>query len=1107
MFSSVTDYAELLLPDRLFAKDCVVYDLANSPASIPADDFNVKEQGQVEIIGWLYQYYISEKKDEVFAALKKNVKITKENVPAATQLFTPDWIVRYMVENSLGRLWLEGHPNAALQAEWKYYIPDAEQTPEVTQLLSHRSRSSRDISPTDIRFIDPCMGSGHILVYAFDVLFQIYVSAGYAARDIPDLILTHNLYGLDIDERACQLTYFALNMKARAYNRRFLRRETAEIPQPRVFATVGDADLEEYGSLTKVTELGAEPAEPTRLEDYATYADRKSAWNARNLLAAKYDVVVTNPPYMGASGMGVKLYDYTREFYPDSKSDIFAAFIEKCRELLKANGFQAMITMQSWMFLPTFQRLREKMIADGFVNLAHLGARSFDEISGEVVQTVTFVMQVGLPEQYRGTFVKLTDYQSQEAKGDALKRGTNRHYTENRMFSMIPESSLVYWISHAMLSAFRASKIADVYDPKTGVTTGDNTVFMRFWHEVAHTQIGVKWFPMNKGGTYRKWYGNNDYVVDWEDNGQRIKSFSGSTIRNEQYYFREGVTWSKISTGNFAGRYSPQSNMFDAVGLTCFSRSGYDLYYLLAFMCSSVANRYVKMLNPTLSYTVGTISNLPIIFGGDRTRIDSLVTANIALSRADWDAFETSWDFKRHPLVQPPPPTGGTPFEEGGKEGVRPYNAFLMPMARELRTGATRQENHLWYDFLRSYRPRFTRQRIFGNYILDFYCSEAKLAIELDGSQHFEPDAVKKDQVRTEFLNNYGVTVIRFPNNEIDHNFDGVCTAIKAALSKAPFSEGGAPQGRGLSAAFAKWERECEERFQTLKRNEEELNRIFIDIYGLQDELTPEVTDKDVTVRRADKLREVKSFVSYAVGCMFGRYSLDVDGLAYAGGAWDAEKYTTFLPDKDNILPINDEADYFDDDIVVRFAQFVRAVYGEQWLENNLAFIADTLYPDRDGSARDKIRRYFANDFYKDHVKTYQKKPIYWQFDSGKHGGFKALVYLHRYDKYTVGRVRTEYMHPQQRMYDDEIKRIEQLADLPETTPREKALGQKRVELLRKKIAECREYDAVIAHVALRKPELDLDDGVTANYAKFQGVEVAVGDGRPPKKMDLLTKI
>ena len=508
MFSAITDYAELLLPDRLYVKDGIVYDLTHS--EITEADFGE----QVEIIGWLYQYYISEKKDEVFAALKKNVKITKENVPAATQLFTPDWIVRYMVENSLGRLWLEGHPKEELRVGWKYYLPDAEQTPDVEAEIAQIRRITRNIKPEEIKLIDPCMGSGHILVYAFDVLYQIYFSQGYAERDIPDLILKNNLFGLDIDERACQLTNFALLMKARSYNRRFFRRDPADIPQPQVYATFGNADLEEYGSLLKVESAGEMPTDPTNLMEMSGYEERLNAWHCHDLLARKYDVVVTNPPYMGASGMGGKLAEFVKKNYPDSKSDMFAAFIEHCGTLTKKNGYQAMITQHAWMFLSSYEKLRVKLGQRNIVNMAHLGARAFAEIGGEVVQSTAFVMRSGHISGYKGVFVRLVDIGDAEGKEREFLNGEHRHVADGDDFAKIPGMPVAYWVFKKVFGIFSERKYTkDYVFFRQGMATSDNNRFLKIWHEVLHERIGfniggleeaknskLKWFPYNKGG-------------------------------------------------------------------------------------------------------------------------------------------------------------------------------------------------------------------------------------------------------------------------------------------------------------------------------------------------------------------------------------------------------------------------------------------------------------------------------------------------------------------------------------------------------------------------------------------------------------------------------
>jgi very-short-patch-repair endonuclease len=605
---------------------------------------------------------------------------------------------------------------------------------------------------------------------------------------------------------------------------------------------------------------------------------------------------------------------------------------------------------------------------------------------------------------------------------------------------------------------------------------------------------------------------------------------------------KEGLTWSFFTSSAFSLRWFDCGFLWDVIGSPMFINDEKLRYYVLAFMNTVVVSEFLRIINPTVAYQAVDLQRVPLEIQEETySNVTQLSKGNVSLSRADWDSFETSWDFRRHPLLQPPPPVGGTPFGEGGLVGtgvqfsvqnasygeqlqsfsggtpfsegglnneVRPYDASLTQAARELRKSATRQENHLWYDFLRNFKPRFTRQRIFGNYILDFYCAEAKLAIELDGSQHFELEAMKYDQARTEFLNSYGVKVIRFTNTQIDRNFNAVCETIKEAVTPAPFSEGGAPEGRGLfseggapegrglfseggapegrgllSAAFAKWQHEAAERFNTLKANEEELNRIFIDIYGLQDELTPEVEDKDVTVRRADLGREIRSLISYAVGCMFGRYSLDCEGLAYAGGEWEASKYSTIIPDKDNILPICDD-EYFDDDIAGRFVAFVKTVYGKDTLEENLKFIADAL--GGRGTPREVIRNYFLNDFYKDHCKIYQKRPIYWQFDSGKKNGFKALIYMHRYSRDLLAKLRTDYVHEQQERYRTQLSHI--------ATAMNTATGAERARLLKQqdKISEqAREigaYEEKIHHLADMHIAIDLDDGVKKNYEIFADV-------------------
>ncbi len=982
MFTHIEGYAALLLPERLYIKDGLVHDLTHA---ISEADF--KEE--VEIIGWLYQYYISEKKDAVFAALKKNVKITRENIPAATQLFTPDWIVKYMVENSLGRLWLERHPNSGLRERWKYYLDEAEQTPEVAAQLRALVEQNPIHKPEEIRLIDPCMGSGHILVYAFDVLFQIYQSVGYAERDIPDLIIENNIYGLDIDERACQLAYFALMMKARAYNRRFFRREN--VPQPQVYAPQGYEDGMEYGSLVKVEELEEKPLPKEAYSLFDTpYEVELNTWNFRRLLYQKYDVAVTNPPYMGSSGMGAKLSEYVKKHYPDSKADLFAVFIEKCEEMLNGDGYQAMITMHSWMFIATYEMLREKLQHSQFINMIHLGARAFDEIGGEVVQTTAFIRRNVDKVAYKGTYIRLIDYKSSQEKEDAFFSRRNRFVIAQEYFSLVPRTPFVYWANPNAVKLFATTPIIrNNFTTRNGLTTGDNARFLRLWFEV-NDNSNSKWFPCNKGGPFRKWYGNQEYCINWENEGSELKNFYGengklrSTLRSIDFNFKPCIVVAHVASGDLAYRIVEQGSISESAVNSIYEISNnVDLLYALAALNSKPCNYIIGLFNPTLGISPEDINNLPLVLSAGKAVIQEKAELCISISRTDWDSFETSRDFQTHPLIMAAP---------------------------------------------------------------------------------LSPQKIAEEQ-------NAGFIV-----------------------------------QNTMEDAYRHWKWFADDRFTTLKANEEELNRIFIDIYGLQAELTPEVEDKDVTVRRADLGREIRSFISYAVGCMFGRYSLDTPGLAYAGGEWDEGKYTSYLPEDDNILPITD-ADYFDDDIVMRFVDFVKVVYGEATLAENLAFIATALYPNGNGTAREMIRRYFQNDFFKDHCKIYQKRPIYWLFDSGKQNGFKALIYLHRYDKYTVARVRTAYLHPLQRKYEAEIERMSKLADLPETSARDKAEFKKQTEKLNKQIAECRTYDQIIAHMAAQTIELDLDDGVKVNYEKFQGVEVPRGDGKGKIKMDLLGRI
>lgn len=1006
LFEKTKNYTELLLSLSVIDQDGVVYHLIHD---IPEDDFNIERGGQVEIIGWLYQYYNTEPKAAAFA---KSGKITKEEIPAVTQLFTPDWIVRYMVENSLGRLWVEGHPDCDLKENWKYYLEEAQQELEVQVKLSEIRKDYAALNPEDIKLIDPCMGSGHILVYAFDVLMQIYESAGYSQRDAAKSILEHNIYGLDIDDRAYQLAYFAVMMKARQYNRRILNGENschvyaiqesnsinrahlkyfgagmddieknaAKMQLEGLLDTLTDA--KEYGSILNVESYNWEllrrfvAAEDTDgqismdsvgVEDTAEQLNRLI--DIGETMARKYWVTITNPPYAAISNLSPKVNDFVKANYPDSKVDLFAVFIERCGLMTRVSGYQAMITQHAWMFLASYENLRDKLLNKELINLAHLGPHAFDEINGEVVQTSSFVFCNDFFSNYNSTFVQLVGGKNEAAKAAMFISGEHRFNKTNEQLREIQGTPYTaYWASDVVLSAFKKSHlVGDVSEPRVGMATANNDRFIRLWFEVNRNKFGInissrkeavesrkKWFPFAKGGEQRKWYGNNDTVVNWENDGFEIQNFKDEKtgrIRshnyNLDYIFSSALTWTVIGTEKTSFRFCPVGFLYSNSGYGLFCNNEKTKYYLLGFMNSKIAASLLKILSPSMGFESGYLRKLPLIESDSLDSIVERVKHCIDGSNAEWDSFEISWDFKKHPLLR------------------------------------------------------------------------------------------------------------------------NVST---------------------ISEAFTQWQSECDDRFNQLKANEEELNRIFIDIYGLQDELTQEVEDKDVTVRKADLQRDIKSLLSYAVGCMFGRYSLDVEGLAYAGGEWDSSKYQSYIPDADNVIPITDE-EYLDDDIVSRLCAWLKAVYGADTLEANLDYIAKAL-GNKGSTSREIIRNYFLNDFFKDHCQTYSvtgsgKRPIYWLFDSGKQNGFKALVYLHRYTPDTIGNLRIDYLHKMQRVYESEINRMQDMMD-HSGNAREVAAASKRKDKLAKQLKECREYDEKISHLALSRIELDLDDGVKVNYRKLQ---------------------
>ena len=1050
LFEKTTDYTEVLLNLSVVDQEGVVYKLTHD---IPESDFNIEQGGQVEIIGWLYQYYNTEPKAAAFA---KNGKITKEEIPAVTQLFTPDWIVRYMVENSLGRLWVEGHPDSDLRKNWKYYLDEAPQEPEVQAKLATIRKEYAALNPEDLTLIDPCMGSGHILVYAFDVLMQIYESVGYSQRDAAKSILEHNLYGLDIDDRAYQLAYFAVMMKARQYNRRILNGEnTCHVyaiqesnPINRAhpkFLGAGLSDLEkntakmqleglldiltdakEYGSILNVPEYnwellrrfvgGIDDEVQISLESAGveqTAEELAKLIDLGETMARKYWVTCTNPPYAGTSNLSARVNNFVKKNYPDSKADLFAVFIERCRAMTANNGFQAMITQQAWMFIASYENFRKKLLKCSIVNMTHLGAHAFDEIQGEVVQTVSFVLNNNYIGGYKGSYVRLLDEKNENAKRLAFLQKKEGIILEQNMFAQIPRYEYVYWASEALIADFKKyKKVRDFCTVRNGLTTGDNDRFLRIWFEIDSRKTNQKWFPCNKGGTFRRWYGNRDYLINWEDNGYDLKHFYDvrtkklrSTLRNIDFNFRKSIVVGHVASGDLPYRLVNCGAISESAVNSIYALSdNMNLEYLLGVFNSKPCNYISNMLSPTLGISPEDVLNIPVPVTNE-LNIEETVNENLQLSKNDWDSFETSWDFTTHPLVSM-------------SKGLWDATSTAAAM-----------------DYFYGYLP------------------EASCPLEI---------------------------------------------------------------------CYLLWQGQCKERFEKLKANEEELNRIFIDIYGLQDELTPEVEDKDVTVRKADLQRDIKSLLSYAVGCMFGRYSLDVPGLVLAGQPFeekfvhasnavtgtgvlgapgllrapgalylrteDGVKQCTFAPDVDNVIPITDE-EYLEDDIIARLCDWLKAVYGADTLEANLDYIAKAL-GNKGTTSREVIRNYFVNDFFKDHCQTYSvtgsgKRPIYWLFDSGKQNGFKALVYLHRYTPDTIGTLRVDYLHKMQRVYESEINRMQDMMDHT-TNAREAAAASKRKDKLTKQLKECRDYDEKISHLALSRIALDLDDGVKVNYRKLQ---------------------
>lgn len=998
MFQKISDYTELLFPDNLLRKGSVIEQMI---CIIPENDWNVSGGGQVEILGWLYQYYNTDLFNSIFDGDKSRKSLTSEEIPAATQLFTPDWAVGYMVENSLGKLWMDSNPNSKLSEKWKYFLSnDCEDSDSA---IKFDKQFNSEFNPAEIKCIDPCAGSGHILAYLFDVLVDIYRERGFSDKEAVRSIIKHNLWGLDIDERAAQLAYFSIMMKALQYDARFLRRN--EILQPNVYAIpesnnihsdclkmlgtnyetahrlVNDfIDAKEFGSILKISlsieeinhliddvnTIISSDRSGMEISDFVNITQLREEFLPLLMVAQtmmqKYEIVVTNPPYLASPRMNAKLADYIKQYYEAGKADFATVMYLAIQEnFSKKNGLVSLITTNSWMYIKSFLKMRKLTFSRfSFTSIVDYGTELFEGKIGHLPIVAWVACNSVVQEQFPA--IRLVDYKygRRNEKYEAYFDRKNKYYAKQSSFEDIDGAPVDYWLSEKVLNTFKEKKLESFVEIVSGMTTGNNDKYLREWNEVDISHIAfdktdisevdlkiTKWIPYHKGGEQRKWYGNHEYIVNWSQS----KNFNRAKTTMTHVYLKPCITWSDISGNSFAGRFCYGGFMFDVKGSCAFGNND-DLKLLIGLFNSKVTPVYVEALNPTSTTQVGDLKRIPFILPDEstRNRIYQLVDECVAISKEDWDSYEFSWDFREHPFI----------------------------------------------------------------------------------------------------------------------------TAIKKASGAGRIT---------MEQAFEDWQKTSENRFNSLKEKEEELNRIYLTLYGLDDEMSPEVAEKDITVRKADLERDVRSFISYAIGCMFGRYTLGREGLIYAGGDWDCSKYTIFQPDKDAILPICDD-EYFEDDIVGLFIKFVESVFGRDTLEENLGFIADAL--GGKDSSREVIRNYLLNDFYADHLKIYHKRPLYWLFESGKKNGFKCLVYMHRYRSDTIARIRTDYVHEQQSRYQTAITGLErQIADASTSN---RVRLNKRIAKLREQAEEIRLYEEKIHHLADQMISIDLDDGVVHNYELFKDV-------------------
>lgn len=978
VFDGITDYIDLLLPENLLSDNGFVTKVIKE---VP--ECNFKEG--VEIIGWLYQYYNQKEKDRVINA-KKQYK--KNEIAYATQLFTPDWIVKYMVENSLGRYWIEHNGDNDLINNWKYFIKD--------NIKGQKDR----VKVAEIKFIDPCCGSGHILVYAFEVLYQIYREQGYNKNDIPELILKNNLFGLDIDDRAGQLSILSVILKAREYDTNIFNKNI--IKNLNIFAiqetnNVNKSDLDIIKTDNEISEIvdyvydifqnAKEIGSLLRIEkrDYDKVMKIINALNNKQLdifdiekvkainekimgilkiakiLSNKYECVVTNPPYMNNKYMSNLMKKFTQNNYEQYKNDLFSMFIFKSFDINKENGYIGMVSPFVWMFIQSYEKLRDYIVNNKHIeSLIQLEYNAFEVAC---VPVCTFVFKNSNVKDDKGTYIRLSDYPGADMQETKTLEAINdnkcsyKYIVDTKIFKKIPDEIIAYWIPTKLYNIFKENKKIEEYgNPKKGLSTGDNNRFLRLWWEVESKKIGYnldkynekyKWIPLNKGGDYRRWYGNNDYIINWEFDGKELKAFDGSVIRNESYYFKKSITWTMLSSKLFGVRASNKGKIFEGAGPSLFVEDK-DYEYILGLMLSKVGRYFINVFNPTMNINISDISNIPVIYDENRKdEVVKLVKENIEIEKREWDSYETSNDF--------------------------------------------------------------------SNEIFNFAEST-------------------------------------------------------------------------LNDTFNKIKEQNDKGYKRLKSNEERLNQIFIELYNLSEQIDYKMQSDEITYKKINKEQYIKQFISYFVGCLFGRYSLDRKGVILSDNKIMIDNYKKYQVDEDNIIPVTEEK-YFKNDIVERFIHFIEVVYGKETVNENLDYIADTLGRKNNEDAEDTIRRYFVNDFYKDHIKIYQKKPIYWMFESGKKNGFKCLIYMHRYDENLVAKIRLDYLDKIQRIYEARLQEIKTDLEDSNLSNYDAKKLEKEQESLQIKLEEIKKYNDKLSTIGNKKIKIDLDDGVTENYKKFLYVD------------------